>query len=178
MGSLIKPFSAEEVKAAGWNCNSFKRPRPDDINFSFIKDLWPEIKENVMKFISYFLRNGKLTRGINCTFITLIHKIDRPQRLNDFRPNSLMGSMYKILAKLLANRLRSVIGSVISETRSAFVKIRQILDEILITNEVVDDACKFKKELLMLNVDFEKTYDFVDWGYLDDVMRKMKFPTL
>jgi hypothetical protein len=71
--------------------------------------------------------------------------------------------------------LKSVIGKVISETQSTFVKDRQILDGILIVNEVVDDAKKRKKELLMFKVDFEKTYDSVEWGYLDSVMIKMGF---
>jgi len=52
-----------------------------------------------------FHRNRKLTKGINSTFIVLIPKVDNPQHLNDFRPISLVGSMYKILAKVLANRL-------------------------------------------------------------------------
>jgi len=57
---------------------------------------------------------NKLYKGINSTFIALIPKVDNPHRLNDFRPISLVGSLYKILAKVLANRLRSVIGLVIS----------------------------------------------------------------
>jgi hypothetical protein len=71
-----------------------------------------------------------------------------------------------------------VVGSVISEAQTAFVKDRQILDGILIANEVVDEARKFKKELLLFKVDFEKAYDSVDWGYLDAVMGKMAFPPL
>jgi len=129
-------------------------------------------------FVSEFHHNGKLVKGINSTFIVLIPKVDNPQRLNDFRPISLVGSMYKIMAKLLANRLRMVISSVVSETQSAFVKNRQILDGILIANEVVGEARKFKKELLLFKVDFEKAYDSVDWGYLDSVMEGMSFPVL
>ncbi|MCI45686.1 LINE-1 reverse transcriptase like, partial [Trifolium medium] len=67
---------------------------------------------------------------------------------------------------------------VISESQTAFVKDRQILDGILIANKVVDEARKSKKDLLLFKVDFEKAYDFVDWGYLDDVMGRMAFPTL
>jgi hypothetical protein len=85
-----------------------------------------------------------------------------PQKLNDFRPISLVGSLYKILAKVLANRLRLVVGNVISETQTTFVKDRQILDGILIANEVVDEARKLNKELLLFKVDFEKAYDSVD----------------
>lgn len=86
--------------------------------------------------------------------------------------------MYKILTKILANRLCMVIGSVIFETQSAFIKGRQILDDILVANEVVDEARKCKKGLILFKVDFEKAYNSIDWSYLDDVMLKMGFPTL
>jgi len=125
---LIKPFSEAEVKAAIWDCESFKSPGPNGVNFGFIKDFWEQLKGDVMHFISDFHRNGKLVRGINNTFIALIPKVDSPQRLNDFRPISLVGCLYKILSKVLANRLRMVVGKVISDTQSAFVKDRQILD--------------------------------------------------
>jgi hypothetical protein len=89
-----------------------------------------------------------------------------------------VGSLYKILAKLLANRLRRVIMSVISESQTAFVTGRQILDGLLIANEVVDEARKSKKELMLFKVDFEKAYESVDWGYLHEVLGKMDFPPL
>lgn len=120
----------------------------------------------------------KVTRGINNTFISLIPKIDSPQRLNDFRPISLVGSIYKILSKVLANRLKTVLGKVISDSQTAFVQNRQILDGILIANEVVDEARKEKTELMLFKVDFEKAYDSVNWGHLDAVMKKMAFPVL
>jgi hypothetical protein len=126
------------------------------------RTFWGELKDDIMCFISEFHRNGTLTKGINNTFIALIPKVDNPQKLNDFRPISLVGSMYKILAKFLSNRLRLVIESVISESQSAFVRDRQILDGILVANEVVDEARKCRKELLLFKVDFEKAYDSID----------------
>jgi hypothetical protein len=177
-GSLIKPFSEAEVKAAVWDCDNYKSPGPDEIIFVFYKDFWEDLRGDVMRFVSEFHQNGKLTKGLNSTFIALIPKIDSPQRLIEFRPISLVGSLYKILAKVLANTLRLVIGGVISESQTAFVKDRQILDGVLIANEVVDEARRSKKELMLFKVDFEKAYDSVDWGYLDDVMGKMSFPRL
>jgi len=103
--SLVRSFSVEEVKAAVWDCDSYKSPGPDGINFGFIKYFWAELKGDIMRFITHFHKNNKLTKGINSTFIALIPKIDSPQKLNDFRPISLVGSLYKILAKLLATRL-------------------------------------------------------------------------
>ncbi|GAU39768.1 hypothetical protein TSUD_220120 [Trifolium subterraneum] len=114
--------------------------------------------------------------GVNCTFIVLIPKVDVPLKLSDYRPISLVGCTYKVLAKVLANRLSKVIGNVISVNQSAFVKGRQILDGILIANEIVDEAKKKKKELILFKVDFEKAYDSVEWSYLFSVMRKMNFP--
>lgn len=69
-------------------------------------------------------------------------------------------------------------NTVISDTQSAFVKDGKILDGILIANGVVDEAHKLKKDLLLFKVDFEKAYDSIDWGYLDNVLGRMAFPTL
>jgi len=128
----------------------------DGINFGFIKNFWNEMKDDIVRFITEFHRNGKLSKGINSTFIALIPKVENPQSLNDFRSISLVGSLYKILAKILANRTRQVIGSVVSEAQFAFLKNKQILDGILIANEVVDEARKSKKDLLLSKVDFKK----------------------
>jgi hypothetical protein len=125
-----------------------------------------------------FHRNGRLPKGINASFIALIPKLDSPQLLHDFRPISLVGCMYKVLGKILANRLHAVISSVVSDSQSAFVKGKQILDGILVANEVVDEARRLKKEMLLFKVDFEKAYDSVDLTYLDSVMKRMNFPTL
>lgn len=73
-----------------------------------------------------------------------------------------MGCLYKILSKVLANRLRQVVGKVVSETWTTFDKGRQLIDDILIANELVDDACNMKKNLLLFKVDFENAYDSVD----------------
>lgn len=131
-----------------------------------------------MRFLFDFHRNGKLEKGINSTFIVLIPNVKNPQQLSEFRPISLVGCMYRILAKVLANRLGYVIGGVISDIQSTFIKGRNILDGIMVANEVVDDARKNKKELLLFKVDFEKTYDSVNWQYLQMVMERMNFPKL
>ena len=79
-------------------------------------------------------------KGVNSTFIALIPKVGSPQKLVDFRPISLVGSLYKVLAKVLANMLRSILCFVVLDTQSTFVRDKQILDGILIANEVVDEG--------------------------------------
>ncbi|GKB69834.1 RNA-directed DNA polymerase, eukaryota, reverse transcriptase zinc-binding domain protein, partial [Tanacetum coccineum] len=95
--------------------------------------------------------------------------------VKDFRPISLIGSLYKIIAKILANRLVVVLGDIVNEVQSAFVADRQILDGPFILNEVLQ-WCKLKKKhSFILKIDFEKAYDSVRWDYLDDVLRKFGF---
>ncbi|GKB18971.1 RNA-directed DNA polymerase, eukaryota [Tanacetum coccineum] len=95
--------------------------------------------------------------------------------VKDFRPISLIGSLYKIIAKVLANRLVGVLSELINEVQSAFVADRQILDGPFILNEVLHWCRKKKKHALIFKVDFEKAYDSVRWDFLDDVLDKFGF---
>ena len=75
---------------------------------------------------------------MNATFIALIPKKIDASNIRDFRPISLVGSLYKILSKVLANHLKLVLDQLISESQNSFVGGRQILDSVLIANECVD----------------------------------------
>lgn len=115
------------------------------MNFGFVKDFWEELKIDFVKLLKEFHANGKLIRGTNSSFIILIPKFDNSQGLNEFYPISLIRCVYKVLAKVLANRLKQVIHSVISERQSTFVARRQILDDIFAANEIIDEAQRKKK---------------------------------
>jgi len=92
-GSLTKSFTMEEVKQTVWDCDSYKSPGPDGVHFGFIKQFWDILKDDFMRFLVEFHRNGKLSKGMNSTFIALIPKVSSLQRLIDFRPISLVGCM-------------------------------------------------------------------------------------
>lgn len=122
-----------------------------------------------------FHSHGKLVRGLNSSFITLIPKIPSPQKIDDYRPISLIGGLYKIVAKVLAERLSRVIDLVIADNQIAFIKGRQIMDGILILNEALDEAKKLKKPRLFFKVDFAKAFDSVNWRYLDHILKGFGF---
>ena len=95
--------------------------------------------------------------------------------MSDFRPISLVGSLYKLLAKVLANRLKKVVGKVVSSTQNAFVEGRQILDAALIANEVINSLLKRKESGVLCKLDLDKAYDCINWDFLLSVMQKMGF---
>ncbi|KHN25487.1 Transposon TX1 putative 149 kDa protein, partial [Glycine soja] len=82
-----------------------------------------------------------------------------PQHISHFRPISLIGCVYKIIAKILSNRLSKVLNHLVDERQSTFVKGRQLLYGVLIASEVVEEARRLKKSCLVFKVDFEKAYD-------------------
>ena len=86
----------------------------------------------------------------------------RVEDLKDFRPISLVGGIYKWLAKLLANRLKIVLAKVISMSQNAFVEERQIIDAMLIANEVIDSILKSNRGAILCKLDIKKAYDHVD----------------
>nr|GFB52718.1 cysteine-rich receptor-like protein kinase [Tanacetum cinerariifolium] len=92
--------------------------------------------------------------------------------LKDYWPISLIGSLYKIIAKILANCLVGVLEELVNEVQSAFIVNRQILDGPFILDELIHWCHAKKKETMIFKVDFEKAYDSVRWDNLDDVLDK------
>ena len=124
-----------------------------------------------MGFFKDFFEHNKFMRSLNSTFLVLIPKKENAVDIKDYRPISLVGGLYKILAKVLANRLRRVVRQVVSTTQNAFVEGRQILDAVL--NEVIDALLKIKEKGLLCKLDIEKAYDRLNWDFLLEVMEKM-----
>ena len=174
-GSLEVRFSEEEVSTAIAGLNGEKAPGPDGFPIAFWSFSWEFVKDEVMEFFKEFYEKKKFVRSLNATFLVLIPKKGNVEDIKDYRPISLLRSLYKILAKVLANRLRRVLDKVISPSQNAFVEGRQILDAALIANEAVDSMLRRNDGGVVCKLDIENAYDHVNLEYVLEVMRRMGF---
>ena len=158
---LEEMFTEKEVLAAVSGLNDDKAPEPDGFPIAFWSFSWDFVKEEVMGFFKDFFQNEQFVKSLNATFLVLVPKGSTVEDLKDLRPISLVGSLYKILPKVLANIIKRVMGVIISQSQNAFVKGRQILDAALIANEVVDSVLRRKEKGLMCKLDIEKAYDHI-----------------
>ena len=119
---LEDPFIVEEVFTTLSDLNGDKAPGPDGFSIAFWQFGWDFVKKEIMGFFKEFHENNMFVRSLNSTFLVLVLKNENAVEIKDFRPISLVGGLYKILAKVLANRLKKVVGQVVSTSQNAFVE--------------------------------------------------------
>jgi hypothetical protein len=107
---LVVPFSMEEIEKVVMENDGNKSPGPDGFNFAFLKAMWSLIKGEIRIMFDKFHGIGSLPQSFTSYFVALIPKINSPFALQDFRPISLLGCLYKIVAKVLTARLARGIG--------------------------------------------------------------------
>ncbi|KAJ0445231.1 putative RNA-directed DNA polymerase [Helianthus annuus] len=173
--NMVSPFSLAEIKVAVWECEGDRAPGPDGINFNFIKRWWEFLQHDFMNLFTHFHDNATLSLGCMSSFLALIPKKNDPVGLNDYRPISLVGCINKIISKVLINRLKPVIQSLVSEEQTAFLSGRSILDGALILNELIPWMKRFKRPGMIFKVDIEKAYDSLSWEFLESMLTQMNF---
>ena len=163
--TLSSEFSAEEVKIALFQMGPTKAPGPDGMNALFYQKFWHVVGDTVVDAVLDFLNNGHMLPDINHTYIVLIPKVKNLEKMSDFRPISLCNVIYKIISKVLANRLKQVLPIIISSTQSAFVPGHLITDNVLIAYETLHTMHyrkKGKKGYMALKLDVSKA--LIGWS--------------
>ena len=174
---LTSPVTENEIYKALFDMDPHKAPGPDGFGASFYQDHWLQVKDHLCFAIKDFFISGRLLTEINHTFIALVPKVDHPETTTHFRPISLCNTLYKIIAKVLVNRMRPILQRLIHPCQSAFVPNRAIHDNILVAHEIMNKFrhYKGKKGFVALKIDMEKAYDRIEWDFLLACLRQLGF---
>ncbi|KAM1777719.1 hypothetical protein ACFX11_044342 [Malus domestica] len=179
--TLTAPVTEEEIIVAAFQIPPTRALGPDGFSGCFYQDHWETVGANVTRIIKAFWHSGKLLWKLNHTNIVLIPKVKCPKNMTQYRPIALCNVIYKILAKVLTNRLKVVMPKVISENQSAFVAGKQIQDNILVVHEILHSLIHPKKDDqagMAIKLDMAKAYDRVEWKFLLSMMAKLGFAPL
>lgn len=134
---LLREFSKEEIYAALQQMSPHKALRPDGFSTWFFQDKWDVVGEEVCQSVLYILNSGTTDPEFNFTYVALIPKNMNPKRVIEFRPISLYNVFYKIILKVIANKLNVILPDLISPNQSAFILGRLITDNILAAYETL-----------------------------------------
>lgn len=176
--SLVAEVSFEEFTLAIKQMHPDKSAGPDGLNPAFYHNFWKIMGREVFECCKGWLQGNHLPADLNSANIVLIPKKENAASMKDYRPIALCNVLYKIMAKVLANRLKLILPGLISENQSAFVPGQNITNNVLVAFEVIHhmrNKSRGSEGELALKLDISKAYDRVDWSYLKQRMQSMGF---
>ena len=118
-------------------------------------------------------KSRKVLGSMNSTFIALIPKKQKCEAFEDYRPISCCNIIYKLIAKIIARRIKSILSKIITEEQFGFLQNRQIMDVVSIAQEVIHSIKKEKQLAFSLKLDLSKSYDKVSWTFIRLVLIKL-----
>ncbi|GJZ02307.1 RNA-directed DNA polymerase, eukaryota, reverse transcriptase zinc-binding domain protein [Tanacetum coccineum] len=174
---MVRSVSNEEVKATLFDICDNKAPGPYGYTAKFYKKAWSIVGSDVCNAIKEFFRKGRMLGEINATLITLVPKGSTPQKVSDYRPIACYNVLYKIISKILTNRIKHALSKLVDPSQSAFIPRRQITDNILLVQEFLKGYNrKNGARRVALKIDIQKAYDIVSWDFLEASLQMFHFP--
>ncbi|XP_057443884.1 uncharacterized protein LOC130736046 [Lotus japonicus] len=174
---LDLPVIKEEVRQALFSMKSLSAPGPDGFHAYFFKRYWDLVGEDVWRVVREAFETGTVSEDLLETLIVLIPKVDHPANVKEFRPISLCNVVYKLITKVVVNRLRPLLNKVIGPMQSSFLPGRGTMDNAILAQEIIHymGTCGAKKGSLAFKIDLEKAYDSVSWPFLQDTLMRFGF---
>ncbi|XP_062118295.1 uncharacterized protein LOC133831906 [Humulus lupulus] len=174
---LLKPFSWKEIRESLFSIPITKSPGPDGFGSGFFKALWNDIGDEVCAAITHYFESGIFPTELHETTLSLIPKVANPSRVVDYRPIACCSTLYKCMAKLICKRLAHILPDLIQPNQGAFVKGRSISHNIMIFQDLIKNYGRAStSSRCAIKIDLRKAYDTVDWDFLENLLKALKFP--
>ena len=152
----------EDLKATIFSMKAGKISGPDGFPIKFYKGFMDIIEDDSLVVVEDSRVQGRIHGIFNNTFIALIPNNNRSSSLDYYRPNSLCNAVYKVIAKIISNRVKNILPGFIRLEQFAFLKCRHIHEPIVIPQKVVHMAKTWNKPLALFKVYLSKVYDRVN----------------
>ena len=174
---LNSRITHEEIKRSMFSIDDAKAPSPDGFSSLFFKKAWIIVGSEVCEAVEDFFSSGRLLREINCTIIALVPKVPKPSSMHDYRPISCCNTIYKCMSKIIAARIKGCLPDIISLAQTAFVQGLNIVDNILLTQELMKNYhLDSGLPRCALKIDLKKAYDSISWECILDILSAMGTP--
>lgn len=173
---LLRTVTEDEVRTAVFDIGSHRAPGPDGFSAIFYQQFWADIKTEIMEEVTSFFQGEGLDMLHNHTNLCLIPKVYPPTGMSEFRPIAFCNVSYKIISKILVNRLKPHLSGIITENQSAFIPGKFITDNVVVAHEIFHSLKARKRQAtsyMAVKTDITKAYDRLEWKFLEETMRHM-----
>ena len=173
---LMRLPLSSEIKDVVFSLNGDGAPGPDGFGGHFYQTFWDIVGVNVVNSVQEYFLDGRLPSNINSNMIVLIPKIPGSKSMGDYRPIALANFQFKIVTKIVADRLASITSRIISIEQQGFIWDRNISDCVILASEAINSLDK--KQYggnIALKVDISKAFDTLDWNFLVMVLSNFGF---
>ena len=169
------PMKTKETTKAAQELNNNKAPGPDGIPVEFYKHFWNQLMQPLTDLYNYNYDNEAMTESQQSAILRLLYKKKDKERLKNWRPISLLNTDYKIAAKVIANRLKPVLDTIIHEDQTCGIPGRTIYENIFKLRDIVHHTHRNKHQVILISLDQEKAFDRVDRIFLEKTLNTMNF---
>eukprot|EP00253_Pinus_taeda_P001784 PITA_01784 len=171
--SLFQPITEEELLGVLRALKKDKCPGPDGWTIEFFTHFFDIIKKDLLRMVEASRISGNIHQITTSTQIALIPKKARAESFQDFRLISLCNITFKIITKIIAERIKVTLASFLSKDQHAFLRGRNILDAIANTQESLFSMISKKSDAAILKIDLQRAYDCLDWGFIRCLLAKI-----
>ncbi|XP_073300490.1 uncharacterized protein [Primulina huaijiensis] len=174
---LTAPITVEEIEMALRGIDNDKSSGADGFGASFLKSAWNTIKSDVCAAVIEFFSSRRLLRQWKHSVIAFVPKKTVASSVHEYRPISCCTMFYKLISKILVDRLRGLLGDIVDEAQAAFLQGRSIVDNIHLAHELMRKYGRLRgTPRCILQVDIHEAYDTVDWDFLHEILNFLNFP--